>query len=180
METTTTIDAMAERIEQLERCGRARETSHERLVRQNRRLGRFGVAVVLVGLTSLIAGASRSGELNEVVARRFVLWDGAGNDRMVMTMTSSGTPSVLMMDKARRRRIAMTVDEDGSPGLYLWAEQGKKRMIIAAPQQSESPGILIQDQAEGPRVMLGVAKDGSPDLYLLGKDFKVLFKAPAQ
>ena len=177
---TTSIETMAVRLDRLELECRDQRALTERVAKQNRLLRLAGAWLVLGSAALVIAGANRAEVPPEVAARRFALQDKDGNDRIVMSTTPSGMPFIFLMDKAKQQRIGLFIDEDGSPGMHVRDEQGKKRIVIAMPKQTGSPGILIQDKEEDPRFMMGVAQDGSPDLYLLGKDYKVLFKAPSR
>src|SRR5438094_759723 len=102
MDPTPTPD-LAAVVARLERV----ENDNADLKRQNRRLKRAGVGLLLLGVAGLLAGAGQPAKTVE--AEKFVLLDTFGRPRAVLGITKSADdPSVTLMlfDTDERPRAA--------------------------------------------------------------------------
>src|SRR5262245_42321505 len=115
----------------------------EKLEKENRRLKRLGVGVVLLGATALLMGGQAT---KTVEAEKFVLRDTNGRQRAALGLTrSADDPSVafILYDEEERSRAALGVNKDG-PGLYFTDPSGKHRAVLA--RNNEGIGFDLLDE----------------------------------
>ena len=132
--------------------------------------GFLGGAVSNLLLRGVPAAAQGGKVQDEVLARNFMLVDGAGKVRASLGLnTAPGfeaavSPGLALYDAAGKWRAGLCLGEDGSPALALYDAAGKW-----GPEGWD---------ARTPRANLGVGPDGSPGLTLNKADGEVLWKAP--
>jgi hypothetical protein len=148
----TTIEAMAERLERLER--------------ECRRWRRAGVGLALVGAVVLTLGAVRKDEGPKTIeAERFLLKDQKGTIRgewgfmpesgwpifrmnnvdgerrlsmfVAHGVNVEGSPIILLHDKKGISHLTMTVSGNGKPEIWFSGEQGKS--ILRLPSALTDP-----------------------------------------
>jgi hypothetical protein len=147
---TTSIPDLAAVVARLDRL----EKDNSELRRQNRRLKCAGAGVLLLGAIALLAGAGQAGKTVE--AERFVLRDGFGRQRAVLSLTKSADdPSVALMlfDTDERPRAGLGVNKDG-PGLYFTDPNGKHRAVLS--RNNDGIGLDLLDDRGRPRAGLHV------------------------
>jgi hypothetical protein len=125
----TLIDALAERVDRLER--------------ENRRLKRIGAGLLIGAALTLAAGAA-GGKVVE--AERIVLSKG-GTARAVLEMDKEGMPSLDLLDETGKPQISLAIDQIG-PSLNMWSSDGKDQVGLGiaagAPQYHLiSPGKMV-------------------------------------
>jgi hypothetical protein len=128
----------------------------ERIVRLERRLRRLrlvGMALV-VGTAGVVLAGQAPPEERTVVAERFVLVDSAKKTRAGLRVAHDGAVSFTLLDAQENTRAVLGLRSDGSPLLTL------------------------SDKAGDVHALLTVRTDKRPGLFFLGKDEKVLWKAP--
>jgi hypothetical protein len=157
---TTRFDALAERIERLER--------------ENRRWRRAGMVVTL-GLAALpvIAGASRDGQATVLEAQRLVLKGQDGKvyaELGVRTNKAGGTefPQLSLYDQRGKRRVDLAVWPDGSPELRFNDEDQRPRCSLAMLRDGLTQLGFNQKDGWG-QLSLGSFRDGA-GLMLFGPD----------
>lgn len=96
-----TLDVLTKRIDRLER--------------ENRRLKRVGV-VVLVGLAAIGLMGQAAGRTVE--AERFVLRDASGKARGAWGVAGGGT-ALFLLDQDGKHRVELSLGSDGSPSFVL-------------------------------------------------------------
>jgi hypothetical protein len=134
------IDRLAERVDCLER--------------ENRRLKRFGAAVVLGLLGVMIAGARKAAVPDIVEARQFRLVDEQGRGLITTYMSPDGRTVLGFFDRNANLRMALQLTRDGRGGLDVYSKDEKK--IIG----------------------LGQGPDDNPSLRLSSSRGEALFEAP--
>lgn len=121
----------------------------EKLEKQNRRLKRAGLVVmVLAGATLLIGQAKPQWK---VEAERFVLMDANGKVRAELGMAVHG------------------------PHLAFYDEAGTRRAVLGIVQKG--PGLFFLDTTQKRRVAMGLAEKG-PVLFFFDEDGNTVFSKP--
>ncbi|HEY7677088.1 MAG TPA: hypothetical protein VIG69_08440 [Candidatus Methylomirabilis sp.] len=124
-----------------------------RLERRHRRLRLVGMALV-VGMAALVLGGQARTEERTVIAERFVLVDSGKKVRAGLRVTRDGAVSLILLDAEENTRAVLGLRSDGSPLLTLSDKEGEVHTLLT------------------------VRADKRPGLFFLGKDDKVLWKAP--
>jgi hypothetical protein len=151
----------------------------DRLERQSRWWKRLaGVTLVSLGVI-LLLGAAASKKVKspgELRAHRIVLVDKAEQGRAELTMMPEDQPGLTLTDDAGKPRLMLTLSKYGEPTLSFADARGIRRIIL----NLDLYGALFRftDDAGKPRATLAVPSTGEPELELLGKDDKVLWRAP--
>jgi predicted nucleic acid-binding Zn ribbon protein len=137
----------------------------EALERDNRRLQRFGMLLivgmaVLLALGVVLVYTSRS-VAPEVSARSFVLRDADGTVRGVWGVAQEDSSlRFVLQDPAGRPRIRMSLLGDGSAGISLIDSAGQRRAVFAL-EASEGGSVVLADNTGRTRTVLGVSPDGA-------------------
>ena len=163
----TTLDAMTERLNRLER--------EIRWWRRMAVLALIGVSAIgLMGQARtrvveadafVLRGANSSPRArlhtqpNGAVA--FAVYDQAGKRRTVLGVSPDGAPSLLLLDTQETGRAGLVAAGDGSVVLTL----GRNRIALNTLADGSST-LLITDKNQSPRAEMGVDPDGSPVLRL--------------
>ena len=169
----------------------------EQVERENRRLRRAGVMIVLLAVAGLLMGQA-SPPRRTVEAERFLvrdsqgriraelgvfekgvtrlrLLDTVGNARAILAVTEEGLPALALLDRGQAR-LMVTADHEGTAGITLFDQAGK--MWVALTTFAQRAGLLAFDQAEKRRVLLGAHRDGSPEIEITDQTGKVILRAP--
>lgn len=129
-----TIDALAERVNTLER---------------ENRLWRWGGGFALiVGLVVTIGGAQRANP-RAVEAEQFIVRDKDGKERARLGLASDGAPALfLRATDGSTRAILQASDRDDSGSLYLFGEGGEldglSVVLDGGRRASNSPSLLLR------------------------------------
>ena len=123
----------------------------EKVERQNRRLRRAGIAVLVLAAAGLLMGQATP-KARIVEAEGFFLKDEKGNIRALLGVNKVG-PGL------------------EGPGLGLFDEKGKLRALLAVGK--EGPGLALFDKDDKPRIGLGIMVKDVPVLYLSDENGKV-------
>ena len=141
----------------------------------------------------------------ELRASKFVLYDDAGKERIVLEASSDASGDVdqamiTVKDKAGKHALALTVGQgvslitfarpggqnrmmvgtltNGSPYITLYSKDGKVPLANFSVDTDEFPSLTCKDGAGRPRLMLGVLPKGGPMMGMLDKNRRVLWRAP--
>ncbi len=157
--------ALAQRVDRLERASRwwKRLTS-----------------VTLVGVTIMVLLGATAGKTakspTELRGQRIVLVDKAEQGRAELTLLSDNQPGLMLTDDSGKPRLMLALSKYGEPMLSFADAGGTRRIILSL----DLYGTLLRftDDAGNPRAALVVPAEGEPELELLGKDDKLLWRAP--
>lgn len=117
-----------------------------------------------------------------------------GVPRLILGLSSDGSPSITLHDENGKRRTDLSVAQDGGAGLFLLdqsgtiVEQGKLRLALVLWSDG-SPEVLLRDKQGQGRAALGVQnlvteKTGATEktavssLILYDKEGHLLWRAP--
>jgi hypothetical protein len=136
------------------------------------------VTLVALGIIVLL-GATTSKKAkgpSELRAQRIVLVDKAEQERAELTMMPDNQPGLTLQDDAGKPRLMLTLSKSGEPTLSFADASGMRRIVLSL----DLYGTLLRftDEAGNPRATLMAPSVGQPELELLGKDDKVLWRAP--
>ena len=151
----------------------------ERLERENRQWKRLAsLAVALLG-TVILVGATvskKSKVPDELRAKRIVLVDDAARDRAELSVMTDNRPGLVFSDEAGKPRLMLYLSQYGEPTLSFADTGGRRRIVL----NLDLYGTLLQfaDEAGKLRAALAVPAEGEPEMELLGRDDKVLWRAP--
>ncbi|MBP1608904.1 MAG: hypothetical protein H6Q04_1139 [Acidobacteria bacterium] len=144
------IDALWSRLELLER--------------QNRRMKRFGIILlVLAGSLFLMGQAAKTSRTVE--ATKFILKNAKGKKRAELGIRLDG-PELAFYDDKEQTLLSIGLLEEG-PGLLVLKSDGKK--IVSFSVTPTGPMMSFSDQNGAKRLNLSVV-DGSPAVGLLGTE----------
>lgn len=119
-----------------------------------------------------------------------VLFSKGGEYRAVFSLTSPEEgPILTLADKEGHYRTIMGLGAERQPYIALRDEEGRERLALTLNNEGE-PALLFYDKDKNRRVVLGtidltkmkrtgtIEKQTTYSLILLGKDGKVVWKAP--
>ena len=137
-------------------------------------------SVTLVGLGIIVllgATASKTAKgPTELRGQRIILVDKAEQVRAELTLLSDNQPGLMLTDGAGKPRLMLALSKYGEPVLSFADAGGTRRIVLSL----DLYGTLLRftDDAGNPRAALVVPSEGEPELELLGKDDKLLWRAP--
>src|SRR5262249_40530747 len=152
--TDAAIDALAQRIESLER-------QNQELERRNRRSKRS--AAIVIGIVVAIVLMGQTARTTTIEAQKFVLKDKAGKIRAVLGEGADGEMGLIVHDGKQRPRAMIAIDDNDWPIVRLIDDAGKERVVL-----DSTSGVRVD--GNGPRVLLGVQNGNEPTLQLINKD----------
>jgi len=142
------------------------------LERDNRRLRRYGITMLIVLAAFLGVGASLlyfsgayglPGSPQMVAARQFQLRDASGTIRGTWGTAEDGSVRLVLRDDRGRQRIRLSLLEDGSAGL-TFADTADRKLAVLGLLPDHTTTLALTDPAGVPRMVLGVAANGSSNL----------------
>lgn len=144
----------------------ARQALERRIARLERErwAWRIGIVAVVAGLLGLGAAAT-PGVVEEVRARKVVVVDAQGKERLSLGTLPDGRAVLVLRDARGKERLELSVLADGSPGLVFWDAQGAERLALGVPGDFMS-WLSLSDAQGKVRIRLNVAADGGPVLVL--------------
>lgn len=151
----------------------------ERLERETRQWKCLAsLAIALLGMVILVgATVSKKGKVpDELRAKRIVLVDDAARDRAELSVMTDKRPGLVFSDEAGKPRLMLYLSQYGEPTLSFADTGGRRRIVL----NLDLYGTLLQfaDEAGKLRAALAVPAEGEPEMELLGRDDKVLWRAP--
>jgi hypothetical protein len=155
------IDALAERVERLER--------------ENRRW-RWGAGLGLIaGLVVTIGGAQRINEAKVVEAEQFIIRDKDGKERARLGITSDGGPALFIRGKDGQARAMLQSNEEDVGGLYLSGSDGRLSVVLGAASRASNTPDLVLMRDDKRRINLNVNTiPGQPWLSIRDESGKLL------
>ena len=144
----------------------------EDLERDNRRLRRYGVMMLLGLAVFLGVGASLlyfsgayglPGSPQMVAARQFLLRDARGTIRGTWGTAEDGSVRLALNDDRGRQRIRLSLLEDGSAGL-TFADTADRRLAVLGLLPDHTTTLALTDPTGVPRMVLGVSANGASNL----------------
>ena len=123
----------------------------EKLEKQNRRLKRAGLVVMVLAGATLLIGQAKPQVQWKVEAERFVLMDANGKLRAELGMAEHG------------------------PHLAFYDAEGTRRAVLGIVQKG--PGLFFLDTTQKRRVAMGLAEKG-PVLFFFDEDGNTVFSKP--
>ena len=148
------------------------EIVEKELAAAKRRIGRLviGGAVALVCIAILLAAWLRPAEVR---ARKFVLVDGDGKTRALLTVDEDG-PRLGLTDESGKARAELRVAKNG-PTLNLSDKNGNARAGLSVLKDGP---VLDLDKGSGKTRALLTVEEGGPGMRLYGENDKILWSAP--
>jgi hypothetical protein len=161
------IDALAERIERLER--------------ENRRW-RWGSGLALIaGLVVMIGGAQRANDPKVVEAEGFIVRDKDGKERVRLGLATDGGPALFLRGKDGHNRVILQAsEEDDCGGLYLFGsgkETGLSVVLDGGIRAVNSPSLVLR-RDDKTVINLNVDKTGLLPWLRFQDENGILFQAP--
>jgi hypothetical protein len=136
------------------------------------------LALVLLGIVILLgAAASKQTKIPaEVRAQRIVLVDKAEKGRAEVAVTADNQPGLVFSDDAGKPRLMLSLTQYGEPTMSFADAEGTRRIVLGL----DLYGTLLRftDESGNLRAALVVPSAGEPELVLVGKEDKVLWRAP--
>ncbi len=133
----------------------------ERLERQNHRLKRIGLCLLVITGATFWMGQARAPRIQE--ATKFVLKDVKGRNRAELGMHPEGA-ALVFLDSAGNSALSVGIHEEG-PGMILL--DSRERRIAALSSTATGPILTLYDANGMKRLNLSVTGQG-PALGLLG------------
>ena len=161
------IDALAERIERLER--------------ENRRW-RWGSGLALIaGLVVMIGGAQKANDPKVVEAEGFIVRDKDGKERVRLGLATNGGPTLFLRGKDGHNRVILQAsEEDDCGGLYFFGsgkETGLSVALNGGIRAVNSPSLVLR---RDDKTLINLNVDNTPlRPWLRFQDENgILFQAP--
>jgi hypothetical protein len=161
------IDALAERIERLER--------------ENRRW-RWGSGLAMIGgLVVMIGGAQKASDPKVVEAEGFIVRDKDGKERVRLGMATGGGPALFLRGNDGHNRVILQAsEEDDCGGLFLFGsgkENGLSVALNGGVQAVNSPSLVLR-RDDKTRINLNVDNTRVRPWLRFQDENDILFQAP--
>jgi hypothetical protein len=160
-----TLEVLTERIEHLEQT-----------ILWGKRLASFALLLLVI---SVLLGATASKKTKipaELRAQRLVLVDKADKERAALAVVSDSQPGLVLLDDAGKPRLTLSLTQYGEPTLSFADAGGRRRIVLGLDLYGTV--LRFADDSGNLRVAVMVPSEGEPELELVGKDDKVLWRAP--
>ena len=151
----------------------------DRLEQENRRWKRLaGLAVTLLGVVVLLgATAGTKAKIpEELRTRRLVLVAQGEQPRAEFALGSDNRPGLTLSDDAGKPRLALSLSQHGEPTMSFIDAVGQPRVVVSVDLYGTL--LRVADEAGRLRASLAVPAEGEPELELVGKEDKLLWRAP--
>jgi hypothetical protein len=160
----STVETLSQRVACLEQA--------------NLRWKRFASwALALLGIAVLCGAASKKAKSpTELRAQRIVLVDKAEKGRAELMLTAENQAGLALLDGAGKPRLLLTLSKYGEPMLSFADAGGTRRIILSLDLYGAM--LRLADDTGSPRAALAVPSEGEPELELLGRNDKLLWRAP--
>jgi hypothetical protein len=155
-----TLDELVQRLE-------ARNEALERQARRWRRAGAAALAVVGVGL---LLGLDRADD-NDIRARRLVLVDGDGKERILLDAEG---PQLVIKDGAGKDRVWLGLAKKGDAGIGLMDSEGRQHVGIGCGAK-DGEVVALYDNNQKLRTSLTTSY-----LHFIDENsnFRIILRAP--
>ncbi len=113
-----------------------------------------------------------------IEAQEFRLVDAEGNLRLAIGFdTKDGTPVLVLYDTAGELRVVLGLMKDGTPSLALWDAASKGRALLGFTEGGTS-GLALYDAAGKRAALFGFTEDGTSGLDFYDASGDVIWQAP--
>lgn len=160
------------------RAGRTVEARLQQLERSRRR-GQAAGAVLGAGCLALVLLAVSPPRHTEpsVESHEYVLRDDAGTRRGEWTTRGDGAPKLWLYDEQGARRIEIGLLTDGSAGVRLL--DGRERIRAVLGMADGEPSVSLRDPDGRDRAKLVLLSNGEPALFLWDRAGNTVWSSPA-
>ena len=134
-------------------------------------LALLGIAVLLGARAS-----KKPGIPAELRAQRVVLMDKADKERAALAVVSDNQPGLVLLDATGKPRLTLSLTRYGEPTLSFADAGGTRRIVLGLDLYGTV--LRFTDDSGNLRAALVVPSEGEPELELVGKDDKILWRAP--
>jgi hypothetical protein len=155
-----TLDALAHRIERLER--------------ECRLWRRVGGSAFLVAIALVVSGAATR-STNEVELERLVIKSKQDGAATITLSAVDGHPSLSFANEGREK-ISLTIPKDGSPTFSL-VEAGKGGLMFGLSRNG-APVLNFYDENQRRRISLGIFPKVGPMMSVLDENNRIISKSP--
>jgi hypothetical protein len=134
-------------------------------------LALLGIAVLLGAKTS-----KKPAIPAELRAQRVVLVDKANKERAALAVVSDNQPGLILLDGTGKPRLSLALTQYGEPTLSFTDAGGTRRIILGL----DLYGTILRftDDSGNLRAALVIPSEGEPEFELVGKEDKILWRAP--
>jgi hypothetical protein len=144
-------------------------TRIERVEKIQRRVLRFGLAIVVCSIAFVLLGFAKS-QYGTIDGRAFVLHDDSGRIRARLDL-ERGLAGIALYDKHGEARTELSLAPDDSPAQCFYDDGGQGRIMIQKGI-GDSWSLAFYRHNGTEAIRLGVDFEGSPYLYFMDKDGK--------
>jgi len=124
------------------------------------------------------AAAEEKPRVPEVIeARRLVVRDQEGRERVTLGTKPDGSAGVSVLDNDGTVRASLELLPDGLARLLLCDKTHRALMVVGTREEGK-PLILCTDSQAKPRLLLGLEKDGAPSIRMDGRERRVIWSEP--
>ena len=159
---TQDLTAVLERVKSLER--------------QNRRMKKQGIAIViaLLILPPLLEWAYP--ETRSKVARAFYVNDSSGHERAALGLNPDGLPILQLKDTHGKARVVLGLTEGGRPALNFLDNQGRVQLQGDESADGRIKVGIFSDEKRS-SISMWQEADGTPHFTVVKND-KIIWSAP--
>ncbi len=99
---------------------------------------------------------------DEIRTRKLTIEDAAGKARITAEVDHEDNASVCFYDDAGRDKLVLSLSTDGTPRVGLRYADNHGLILIEANESQKTPSIVITGPAGNAQIVLGVAGDTTP------------------
>ncbi len=137
----------------------------EKLERENRWMRRIGAVGVAIAAAVFLIGQGKD-KPRVVEAEAFVLRDGEGKQRAVLSMEKPNTPSLVLLDQNGTKRVYLLAEQGGRASLGLGPGDGGIRTVLRVNSGGDAHlNFFDKDGKRGSQ--FGIDLLGQPSLHLM-------------
>jgi hypothetical protein len=163
---TLNIDALAERVERLER--------------ENHRW-RWGAGVLLTCcLVAMITGARRADDTKVVEAEQFVVRDKDGKERARLGISSGDCPALFLRGKDGKTRAMLQSSDEDVGGLFLTGRHGGLSVVLHAESRASNSPFFVLRRDDRHLINMNVGSGASLPWLTFQDESGVLFQVPVR
>jgi len=137
-----------------------------------------GFILALLGIAVLLgAKAGKKPAIPaELRAQRVVLVDKTDKERAALAVVSDNQPGLVLLDDTWKPRRTLSLSQYGEPTLSFADAGGTRRIVLGLDLYGTV--LRFTDDSGNLRAALVVPSKGEPELELVGRDDKILWRAP--
>ena len=99
---------------------------------------------------------------DEIRTRKLTIEDAAGKARITAEVDHEDNACVCFYDEAGRDKLVLSLSTDGTPRVGLRYADNHGLILIEANESQKTPSIVITGPAGNAQIVLGVAGDTTP------------------